>query len=317
MTETTLDLNRDSIADAFRNLQDQICEALEQFDEKGLFRQDLWRRDAGGGGRTRLIENANILEKGGVNFSAVHGPMPEKIAAALNLSAGEFFATGVSIVLHPFNPWVPIIHMNVRYFEMSNGTWWFGGGIDLTPHYAVPEDAVFFHRSLKSVCDSYNPDYFHRFKTWADDYFFIRHRQETRGIGGIFFDRLDGSNGQTRKERFAFVLELGQNFVPIYTELMRRHKDRSYGKREKSWQEHRRGRYVEFNLVYDKGTKFGLDTDGRAESILMSLPPLARWTYDHKPEHDPEALRTQSLLIKGIDWEAGMPEGMVSGLLAG
>ncbi|MBI1192732.1 MAG: oxygen-dependent coproporphyrinogen oxidase [Bacteroidetes bacterium] len=307
MPTNALPPNRDTIADAFRTLQDQICEGLEQFDEKGLFRQDLWRRDAGGGGRTRLIENANILEKGGVNFSAVHGPMPEKIAAALNLSAGEFFATGVSIVLHPFNPWVPIIHMNVRYFEMSNGTWWFGGGIDLTPHYVVPEDAVFFHQSLKNVCDHHDPEYFGRFKTWADDYFYIRHRQETRGIGGIFFDRLDGANHQTREQRFAFVLEVGQNFVPIYTELMRRHKDRSYGNLEKSWQEHRRGRYVEFNLVYDKGTKFGLDTDGRAESILMSLPPLARWTYDHKPEQDPEALRTQSLLVKGIDWAAGAP----------
>jgi len=316
MPTTALPPNRDTIADAFRSLQDQICEGLERFDEKGLFRQDLWRREAGGGGRTRLIENANVLEKGGVNFSAVHGPMPEKIAAALGLSAGEFFATGVSIVLHPLNPWVPIIHMNVRYFDMSNGTWWFGGGIDLTPHYVIPEDAVFFHRSLQTVCDRHNPDYFPRFKTWADDYFFIRHRQETRGIGGIFFDRLDGSSDQTREQHFAFVLDLGRQFVPIYTELLRRHKDRSHGNREKSWQEHRRGRYVEFNLVYDKGTKFGLDTDGRAESILMSLPPLARWTYDHKPQQDAEALRTQSLLRKGLDWAAGVPGGMVPGLLA-
>jgi coproporphyrinogen III oxidase len=299
-------MNKEQIANQFRALQDSICHGLETFDHKGIFREDLWKRPEGGGGRTRIFENANILQKGGVNFSAVEGPMPEKIYRALGLEPGHFFATGVSIVLHPFNPWVPIIHMNVRYFEMSNGTWWFGGGIDLTPHYVVPEDAVYFHQQLKATCDRHNAEYFLRFKKWADDYFFIKHRNETRGIGGIFFDRLQKEEGIDLQNRFDFVLDVGNSFLPIYQELMSRHKDRTFGSREKEWQEHRRGRYVEFNLVYDKGTKFGLDTDGRTESILMSLPATASWTYEHRPEKDPEALRTQSLLIKGIDWASGL-----------
>jgi coproporphyrinogen III oxidase len=300
-------MNRENIADAFRQLQDSICRDLESYDEKGLFRQDIWSRAEGGGGRTRLIENANLLEKGGVNFSAVHGPMPEKIAAALGLPAGEFFATGVSIVLHPFNPWAPIIHMNVRYFCMSHGAWWFGGGIDLTPHYVDAGDAAFFHRSLKEVCDRHDPEYYPRFKQWADDYFYIKHRDETRGIGGIFFDRLDGAHGHTVEERLRFVLDVGYAFAPLYIELLGRHRDRPYGKREKLWQDIRRGRYVEFNLVYDKGTKFGLDTAGRTESILMSLPATARWVYDFQPDDDPEAQRTLSLLRKGLDWVGHEP----------
>ncbi len=310
-------MTKDQIADHFRSLQDRICRGLEKFDQKGIFREDLWKRPEGGGGRTRILENANILEKGGVNFSAVHGPMPDKIQQALNVEPGEFFASGVSIVLHPYNPWIPIIHMNVRYFEMENGRWWFGGGIDLTPHYVIPADAVFFHQGLKTVCDRHHPAYFQHFKTWADDYFYIRHRSETRGIGGIFFDRLDQSEGFSKQSRFDFVMDVGEAFLPLYTELMARHKDRSYGNPERDWQGHRRGRYVEFNLVYDKGTRFGLDTDGRAESILMSLPKTATWTYDHHPEGDPEALFTQSLLIKGINWAEGIPQGVNPESLAG
>jgi coproporphyrinogen III oxidase len=300
-------MNRETIADAFRQLQDSICRDLEAFDQKGLFRQDLWTRAEGGGGRTRLMENANVLEKGGVNFSAVHGPMPEKIAAALGLPAGDFFASGVSIVLHPYNPWAPIIHMNVRYFEMSHGSWWFGGGIDLTPHYVEPADAAYFHQNLKEVCDRHDPAFYPRFKQWADDYFYIKHREETRGIGGIFFDRLNGEQGHTVEERLRFVLDVGYAFAPLYTELLSRHKDRPYGKREKRWQDLRRGRYVEFNLVYDKGTKFGLDTGGRTESILMSLPASASWLYDYQPDDDPEAKRTLALLRKGVNWLANEP----------
>ncbi len=308
-------MNKDSIARAFMDLQDNICNGLEHFDQKGVFREDLWKREAGGGGRTRLIQNANVLEKGGVNFSAVHGPMPEKILNALKLRGGDFFATGVSIVLHPHNPWVPIIHMNVRYFEMSTGVWWFGGGIDLTPHYIIPEDAVFFHQGLKTVCDRHNSEYYPRFKTWADDYFFIQHRDETRGIGGIFFDRLSDSDPGGKDGLFDFVLDVGNAFVPLYTEIVSRHQHKSYGRKEQEWQGHRRGRYVEFNLVYDKGTKFGLDTGGRIESILMSLPQTAMWTYQHQPQDDPEALRTQSLLVKGLDWASELPQGMVAGRL--
>lgn len=303
-------MHREDIAEAFRQIQDSICRDLEQFDEKGIFRQDLWKREAGGGGRTRLIENANILQKGGVNFSAVHGPLPEKIRKALSVPKGAFFATGVSIVLHPFNPWVPIIHMNVRYFELESGLWWFGGGIDLTPHYVFPEDAVFFHQKLKAVCDRHDPEYYPTFKRWADDYFYLEHRCETRGIGGIFFDRLQESVHHTKDQRFAFTRDVGCAFAPLYIELMKRHKDRSFGTRETDWQDHRRGRYVEFNLVYDKGTRFGLDTGGRTESILMSLPSTARWTYDHTPQNDPEALRTLDFLKKNINWVEGVPEAL-------
>ncbi len=283
-------------------LQDRICAGLEAEDGKGKFQQDLWKREAGGGGRTRIIQGQHI-EKGGVNFSAVHGPMPETITKALKLPAGHFFATGVSIVLHPVNPMVPIIHMNVRYFEMDNGTWWFGGGIDLTPHYVIPADAQFFHQSLKQVCDKHNDSYYPRFKQWADDYFYVKHRKETRGIGGIFFDRLTAvKEGFTQQNRFDFVQDVGETFLPTYTQLLRNNKDKPYGEQQSNWQRVRRGRYVEFNLVWDKGTRFGLDTNGRTESILMSLPPQANWLYNNQPESGSPEAQTQEWLKKGIDW---------------
>ncbi len=291
---------KEQIEGYFRALQDAICHELETLDGR-KFREDPWERPGGGGGRTRIIEG-NVIEKGGVNFSAVHGALPEKIGRALGVEAGRFFATGVSIVLHPVNPHVPIIHMNVRYFELEDGVWWFGGGIDLTPHYVVPEDARWFHRQLKGVCDRFDTSFYPRFKKWADDYFYIPHRAETRGVGGIFFDRLGGQDGVGREERFAFVRAVGEAFAPIYVELARRHQHRPFSEREKDWQELRRGRYVEFNLVYDKGTKFGLDTQGRIESILMSLPPRAQWKYDFRPEPGSPEARTLSWLQKGIDW---------------
>lgn len=292
------------ITTQFQALQDDICRQLEAADGQGRFREDAWERPGGGGGRARVIEGEHI-QKGGVNFSAVHGPMPEKIAKALKLEEADFFATGVSIVLHPRSPMVPIIHMNVRYFEMSNGIWWFGGGIDLTPHYVVPEDAVFFHQALKAVCDRHHPDFYPEFKKWADDYFYLKHRQETRGIGGIFFDRM---NTQSRKidkaTLFDYVLDVGNTFAPTYIELLNRHRDEAYGERELLWQGVRRGRYVEFNLVWDKGTKFGLDTEGRTESILMSMPPMAQWIYDFQVEPGSPEAETQGYLRKGIDWGA-------------
>lgn len=296
------------ITEFFKDLQDNICSTLEATDGYGKFHQDLWDRQGGGGGRTRIIEGQHI-EKGGVNFSAVKGDLPQKIASALMLSGGRFYATGVSIVLHPKSPMVPIIHMNVRYFEVDNphdksepSTWWFGGGIDLTPHYIVKEDAKFFHSELKAVCDKHHPDYFPKFKDWADDYFYVKHRKETRGIGGIFFDRLSQQNGFTKEERFNFVKDVGNAFCPIYTHLLNKNKDIPFGEKEKKWQLLRRGRYVEFNLVWDKGTKFGLDTDGRTESILMSLPPTVQWAYNHQPEPGSREAETLSLLKKGIDW---------------
>lgn len=293
--------NKTDIAEWFKGLQDDICQALEQGDGEGTFQEDMWERPEGGGGRTRVIQGQHI-EKGGVNFSAVHGPLPEKIGKALGLTAGSFFATGVSIVLHPRSPLVPIIHMNVRYFEMNDGTWWFGGGIDLTPHYVVDAEARFFHQQLKQVCDQHHPTYYPRFKQWADDYFYVKHRKETRGIGGIFFDRLNATEGLTKTDRFAFVQSVGQAFAPTYLKLLQDNKDKSFTPEQQKWQLLRRGRYVEFNLVWDKGTKFGLDTDGRIESILMSLPPVVNWDYNVQVAEGSEEAKTLDLLKKGIDW---------------
>lgn len=295
-------LDKDQIAEWFKGLQDSICESLEYLDGKAKFREDPWVRKEGGGGRTRVISGGNIFEKGGVNFSEVHGPTPDKILKSLKLDKADFFATGVSIVIHPQSPMVPIIHMNVRYFEMTDGTWWFGGGIDLTPHYVLKEDARFFHHKLKTTCDKHHPSYYEDFKKWADDYFFIKHRNETRGVGGIFFDRLSDQNEFDKPQRFSFVKDVGETFIPAYKEIVKKNRDMVYAPAQTEWQRVRRGRYVEFNLVYDKGTKFGLDTDGRTESILMSLPPQANWHYNHQPEEGSEEWNTKQLLRKGIDW---------------
>lgn len=292
---------KEEITEYFKKLQDDICQSLEMADGRGKFKEDQWQRDGGGGGRSRVIEG-QVIEKGGVNWSAVHGELPEKILTALNLPKAEFYATGVSIVLHPHNPNVPIIHMNVRYFEMSNGIFWFGGGIDLTPHYVEESDARFFHQSLKTACDNHHLDYYPKFKKWADDYFYVKHRQETRGIGGIFFDRLQETPDFSKQNRFEFVQEVGESFVPIYTHLMAKNKDLAFSEREKNWQYMRRGRYVEFNLVWDKGTKFGLNTNGRTESILMSMPPMARWVYNFQPEPNSREAKTLNFLKKGVAW---------------
>ncbi|MEO0875099.1 MAG: oxygen-dependent coproporphyrinogen oxidase [Bacteroidota bacterium] len=295
-------MTKEQIAEAFQNLQDDICRALEQADGGGKFQEDRWERPGGGGGRSRVIKGEAIA-KGGVNFSAVHGELNAAAAKALKLGeGGPFFATGVSIVLHPENPWVPIIHMNVRYFEMDENRWWFGGGLDLTPHYIFPEDAQWFHQQLATVCDKAHADYYPRFKKWADDYFFIKHRNETRGVGGIFFDRLGPDADLEKNQLWDFTISVGQTFAPTYIELLNRHRDASYTEQESSWQKLRRGRYVEFNLVWDRGTKFGLETNGRTESILMSLPPLAAWEYSHEPTVGSAEAQTLSLLKKGVDW---------------
>jgi len=305
-----MSINREEIAQWFRGLQLSICEQLEQADGRGRFMQDEWERPGGGGGRSMVIEQGGVIEKGGVNFSAVYGKTPEATSKMLQLASADthFFATGVSIVLHPHSPRVPIIHMNVRYFEIvpegasEATTWWFGGGIDLTPHYVNDDDARFFHHEMKRVCDKHHVGYYPKFKLWADDYFFIKHRNETRGIGGIFFDYLKAENGFTKQSRFDFVKDVGSAFAPTYVQLINKNRSLPFGEREKQWQYLRRGRYVEFNLVWDRGTKFGLETDGRTESILMSLPPQANWKYNHQPEIGSEEARTLSLLKKGIDW---------------
>ncbi len=295
-------VDKEHIASVFRNIQDHICAALEKADGLGKFQQDTWNRPGGGGGRSRVIRHGNIIEKGGVNFSEVYGKTPEKILKSFGLDEGDFFATGVSIVLHPENPWVPIIHMNIRYFEMSTGTYWFGGGIDLTPHYVDKEDASLFHSKLKAVCDKHDPSYYPEFKDWADNYFYIKHRKETRGIGGIFFDHRSEDKQHSKEDVFNFVKDVGLSFAPIYTHFMNKNSLKPYGEEEKDWQNLRRGRYVEFNLVLDRGTKFGLETDGRTESILMSLPPLAGWEYDYSPPAQSKEAETIKLLKKGIDW---------------
>lgn len=293
--------SKEEIAERFKVLQDYICKHLELADGTGKFHEDLWTRAAGGGGRTRTIAGQQI-EKGGVAFSAVHGPLPAAILKSMQLEPADFFATGVSIVLHPHSPMAPIIHMNVRYFETSDGRWWFGGGIDLTPHYVVEEDARYFHEALKSVCDDFHPDFYQKFKDQADDYFFIRHRQETRGVGGIFYDYLDEKSGLSHTQLFDFALALGQLFPHLYAEMLQRSQSRTWGEPEKQWQMLRRGRYVEFNLVWDRGTKFGLETDGRTESILMSMPPGANWVYNFQPAPDSAESKTLTRLQKGIDW---------------
>jgi coproporphyrinogen III oxidase len=306
-----MEVNQEDISAWLRNLQDSICGSLEKADGKATFKEEQWSREEGGGGRSRVMENGAVIEKGGVMFSAVSGKAPDFLfkenahsdsAQAANREGLTFFATGVSIVIHPQSPMVPIIHMNIRYFEMSNGTRWLGGGIDLTPHYIVDEDAVWFHQQLKAVCDRHNTAYYPEFKTWADDYFYIPHRKETRGIGGIFFDRLNEKEGMSFPQNLAFWKDVGKAFAPIYTELITRNKEKAFGPENKQWQLLRRGRYVEFNLVYDKGTKFGLETNGRVESILMSLPAQAGWIYDYKTTTGSPEQETLNKLKKGIAW---------------
>ncbi|GAA4779370.1 oxygen-dependent coproporphyrinogen oxidase [Olivibacter ginsenosidimutans] len=296
-------ITKEEITAAYQRIQDDICKGLEAADGKALFEEERWEREGGGGGRTRIIQQGQVIERGGVNFSAVHGELPKKIKDAFQVENQDFFASGVSIVIHPKSPWVPIIHMNVRYFELDNGNYWFGGGIDLTPHYIIEKDASFFHQQLKSVCDRYDSSFYPRFKAWADDYFFIKHRNETRGVGGIFYDKLHAGNTALDKDHlFAFSKAVGESFVPIYTALIDRNKDRSFSEAEQQWQYIRRGRYVEFNLVYDAGTKFGLETNGRIESILMSLPPQANWFYNYQAKPGSLEDQTAQRLKKGIDW---------------
>ena len=308
-----MEINKETITEWLKTLQDSICNALEEADGGAKFAEENWTREEGGGGRTRIIKEGGVIEKGGVLFSAVSGKTPSFLLKesdhSLSTSSptgrieeGHFFATGVSIVIHPKNPMVPIIHMNIRYFEMDNGVKWLGGGIDLTPHYIFEDDAKFFHTQLKTVCEKHNATYYSKFKKWADDYFFIAHRKETRGIGGIFFDRLNIESDMSFEKNFAFWQDVGKTFAPTYVELINRNKNKTFTEKNKQWQLLRRGRYVEFNLVYDKGTKFGLETNGRVESILMSLPKIAGWEYDFKIEKNSEEEKTLSLLKKGIDW---------------
>ncbi len=294
--------DKDQIITAYKSLQDEICSGIESLDGKARFQEDLWERPGGGGGRSRVISHGNLLEKGGVNFSEVYGELPDEIAREYGSATNGFLATGVSIVLHPINPFVPIIHMNVRYFEMDDGMCWFGGGIDLTPHYIFEEDAVAFHQELKSICDRFYPSFYPEHSAWADRYFHLKHRGESRGVGGVFFDRLKPGDPISKQALFDYTIALGQAFVPIYRRVAEKYGDRAFTEDQKQWQKLRRGRYVEFNLVWDRGTRFGLLTSGRTESILMSLPEEAMWLYNYQPQPGSEEEKTLNHLRGEQNW---------------
>lgn len=301
-TLTILKKHQREIIDRFKDLQDHICSELEVLDGQSKFEEDLWERSEGGGGRSRVLDDGAIIDKGGVNFSAVHGPVSEIMNKQLGLNGDHFLATGVSIVIHPKNPFHPIMHMNVRYFEMNTGEYWFGGGIDMTPHYVDKKMAGEFHRSLKDVCDKYHSDFYERFKKWADDYFYIPHRNETRGVGGIFYDHMTEEDGLSKNQFMNYAIELGELFPKAYANQVNANRNAEYTEENIAWRNLRRGRYVEFNLVYDRGTKFGLKTGGRIESILMSLPKSASWLYDFKPNQNSSEQQTLELLNQNIDW---------------
>ena len=286
-----------------RTLQQHICHELETADGHGKFGTDAWERAEGGGGITRVMEEGDVIEKGAVMFSAVEGPVSEAMRKSLHLEGDHFMATGVSLIQHPRNPWVPIVHMNVRYFELDGGrVCWFGGGIDLTPHYVDDAQAGWFHRQLQDALNPFGADLYATYKTWADDYFYVKHRHETRGVGGIFFDRLMPTAERGKEQLWNMVKAVASAFVPTYAELMRLNAHKPYGEQEQKWQALRRGRYAEFNLAIDAGTKFGLKTGGRIESILASLPPMAQWKYMAATEPGSAEAHTQSRLKKGIDW---------------
>lgn len=295
-------MNKEQIGERMRALQLFICKELERVDGLATFQEDAWQREEGGGGFTRTVKDGHLIEKGGVAFSAVHGPVSDAMRKQLNLEGNAFYATGVSIVLHPNNPHVPIIHMNVRYFELDNGTHWFGGGIDLTPHYVIPEHAVVFHQRLKAICDQFDAAFYPKFKDWADDYFYIPHRGETRGIGGVFYDHMAASESHSKEKLMDFAVALGEAFPFIYEEQAAFGRDRTATEEEKRWQSLRRGRYVEFNLVNDRGTKFGLFSGGRTESILMSLPPMANWEYNLQVAEGSKEENTLNFLKNKQNW---------------
>jgi len=290
----------DQIAKVYSQIQKDICGILEEADGTGNFTSTDWTKKIGNG-TTRVLENGAIIEKGAVNFSFVKGNISDKMENILGEKAKKYAATGISSILHPRNPHVPVIHMNVRYFALDNGICWFGGGIDLTPHIIDTTQAVWFHQYLKNICEKYQPNFYPEFKKWADDYYFLSHRNETRGIGGIFFDRIKPNKTNTFETLFNFTIELAKAYPKIYKELMQKNYSKSYSEKEKQWQNLRRGRYVEFNLIHDRGTKFGLESGGNTESILVSLPTNAAWEYNYVPEEEFEK-ETQKYLKKGIDW---------------
>ncbi|CAI9755222.1 unnamed protein product [Fraxinus pennsylvanica] len=298
-----------------REVQDGVCSAIEAMDQGGKFKEDVWSRPGGGGGISRVLQDGAVWEKAGVNISIVYGVMPPEAYRAANPSQNgntepgpvPFFAAGISSVLHPKNPFAPTLHFNYRYFETdapkdtpgAPRQWWFGGGTDLTPAYIFEEDIKHFHSAQKSTCDKFDASFYPRFKKWCDDYFYIKHRGERRGLGGIFFDDLNDYDQETL---LSFATECANTVIPAYIPIIEKRKDMPFTDRHKSWQQLRRGRYVEFNLVYDRGTTFGLKTGGRIESILVSLPLTARWEYDHQPEEGSEEWKLLDACINPKEW---------------
>ncbi|MEE9302350.1 MAG: oxygen-dependent coproporphyrinogen oxidase [Thiotrichaceae bacterium] len=287
------------------SLQDAICQNLENEDGKARFFEDDWRRDGGGGGRTRVLTDGKIFEQAGVNFSHVFGDnMPGSATAHRPELAGRSFqAMGVSLVIHPHNPFIPTSHANVRFFiaekEGEDPIWWFGGGFDLTPYYGFDEDCKHWHQTAQDACQPFGEDIYPRYKKWCDDYFYLKHRQEPRGIGGLFFDDLFEEGFE---QSFAFIRSIGDHYIPAYLPLVKARRDTPYTEQQKDFQLYRRGRYVEFNLVYDRGTLFGLQSGGRTESILMSLPPLVKWRYNWKPEAGSQEEKLYSRYLVARNW---------------
>ncbi|XP_058201659.1 coproporphyrinogen-III oxidase 1, chloroplastic [Rhododendron vialii] len=312
------DLGNNSVRARFetmiREAQDAVCAAIEAVDGGGKFKEDVWSRPGGGGGISRVLQDGAVWEKAGVNVSVVYGVMPPEAYRAAKPAGSEekpgpvpFFAAGISSVLHPKNPFAPTLHFNYRYFETdapkdtpgAPRQWWFGGGTDLTPAYIFEEDVQHFHSVQKRACDKFDSSFYPRFKKWCDDYFYIKHRGERRGLGGIFFDDL---NDCDQEMLLSFATECANSVVPAYIPIIEKRKDLPFTDQHKAWQQLRRGRYVEFNLVYDRGTTFGLKTGGRIESILVSLPLTARWEYDHKPEKGSEEWKLLDACINPREW---------------
>ncbi|MCZ6593856.1 MAG: oxygen-dependent coproporphyrinogen oxidase [Bacteroidetes bacterium] len=298
---------KEQFVNYIRNLQNTITSKLEAIDSGASFKEDIWERTEGGGGHTRVIENGKVFEKGGVNRSEVFGKLPKSMEQYFGVKDVNFYACGLSLVLHPVNPMIPTVHANWRYFEMYDAQGkivdqWFGGGQDLTPYYLFEEDAEHFHRICKTACDAHDPGFYPKYKSQCDEYFYNTHRQEGRGIGGLFFDYLKATRQMTMQDWYNFVTQVGDSFLAAYTPIVEKRKDTPYSEANRTWQEIRRGRYVEFNLVHDKGTLFGLKTDGRIESILMSLPPKVQWKYNHQPDAGSEEEKLIEVLKNPKNW---------------
>ncbi|MEK7249719.1 MAG: oxygen-dependent coproporphyrinogen oxidase [Bacteroidota bacterium] len=296
----------------FEQLQQTICSALEALEPEKRFSEDRWEKadtrhpdKSGGGGLSRVLEGGKVFEKAGVLSSTVFGGLPEALALKMNVAPTTYYVSGISLIIHPLNPMVPTVHANLRYFEQvaphggqAHGDCWFGGGTDLTPYYPYDEDIRLFHSTLKSACDKHNPEYYPRFKKWCDEYFYVKHREETRGVGGLFFDYLRGDV----EHYFQLVQSVGDVFLDAYLPIVKKRMNEPWGERERQWQALRRGRYVEFNLVYDRGTTFGIETKGRIESVLVSLPPKVEWHYNVHPEPNSREAKLVDLLKSPRDW---------------